>query len=300
MEVRLEERLPRLFSALFIEGGVPVSGRAVARIAEGTPTCVVALHPTAPSALSFIGSALTSFVGCNLHSNSISVGSAAVTGSAGLATGCLSTAGTATVSADLTLTSCVGPYENADTAPDPFANLLPPPVDAGCQPGPANSPNSSFTLPNGTYCSLDLKGTVALEPGLYIIKGDLTINAQASVSGSGVTLYLDGTGEARFNGDATIQLEAPTSGAYAGVLLFGDPDASGVEHQLNGNAASFLHGAVYAREGSVSVLGGGSAAGCTKIVARTVSFSGSSEMTIDCTGWGFDDIRTARLITLVE
>lgn len=300
VEVRLEERLPRLFSALFGEGDVRVSGRAVARISAGSPTCVLALHPTAPGALTFTGSAVTTFVGCNVHSNSIAQGSAAVTGSAEVETGCLSTAGTATVSADLTLTRCVAAYENAEVATDPFAHLPAPDVPAGCEQGPANSPNSTLTIKHGTYCSLDLKGTLLLEPGVYVIKGDLTINAQANVSGSGVTLYFDGAGEARFNGGATIQLKAPTTGPLAGVLLFGDRDASGVEHRLNGNAGSFLHGVVYAREGSVSVLGGGSAAGCTKIVARTVTFSGNSEKTMDCTGWGFHDIRTARLITLVE
>lgn len=300
VEVRLEERLPRIFSALFDQSEVPIDGRAVARLSDGAPTCILALSPTAPGALTFHGSAGATFVGCNAHSNSVAAGSAVVGGSSEVSTACLTTAGTATVSANLTLTECVAPHEHADVVPDPYADLPAPTAAASCQTSPANTSQTSLTISAGTFCSLDLKGTVRLDPGVYVLKGDLTINAQATVRGSGVTIHFDGVGRARFNGGATIQLEAPTAGAYAGVLLFGDRASGAVEHRINGNSSSFFNGAIYAPRSSVSFLGDGGAGGCTQIVAWTVAFSGNSRMNMDCTGWNFRDVRTARVITLVE
>ena len=49
VEVTVEEDMPRMFTALFAEGTVDVSGRAVARISEGQQTCVLALDRTPPA-----------------------------------------------------------------------------------------------------------------------------------------------------------------------------------------------------------------------------------------------------------
>jgi hypothetical protein len=40
--------------------------------------------------------------------------------------------------------------------------------------------------------------------------------------------------------------------------------------------------------------------GCTQVVARTIVFSGNSQVGMDCTGSAVEDIRSSRLIALVE
>ena len=67
VEVTLQESLPRMFTALFADGPVDVSGRAVARITAGQQTCVLALDPTASRAVEFIGSSSAILIGCNVH-----------------------------------------------------------------------------------------------------------------------------------------------------------------------------------------------------------------------------------------
>jgi hypothetical protein len=300
VEIEIEESLPRTFSSIFGAGTVLTAGRAVALISEGVPTCVLALHPSASGAVTFTGSTGTILVGCNVHSNSLAGGSAIVNGAASVQADCLSASGTVSVNNGLTLTSCTAPYEHADIVPDPYAAMAIPAVPAGCTNNPNNTPQSVITVSPGTFCSLDFKGDVTLQPGVYVIKGDLTINSTATVRGNGVTLYFDGTGTTKFNGGATIQLSAPTTGPFAGMLMFGDRNAA-VTHVINGNSSSFFNGALYARRAAIQMLGGGSAAGgCTQVVAQTVVFSGNSQVGMDCTGWGVQDIRTARLITIVE
>lgn len=301
VEISVEERLPRMFSAIFLDGDVSISGRAVARVSEGVPTCVLALEPTAAGAVTFTGSTDTILVGCNVHSNSISANSAVVTGSADVQTDCLSTSGNVRVSASLSLTNCVAPYEHADVVPDPYAAIAAPAVPPGGLPSPANTPQSHITISPGTYNSLDLKGTVHLNPGVYVLKGDLKINAQATVTGEGVTIYFNGSSKADFDGGASIQLSAPSAGAYAGMLFFGARNANNVVHKINGNSSSHFNGAIYARDSQIQMNGGGrSVGGCTQVVARTIVFSGNSQVGMDCTGWAVQDIRSSRLITLVE
>jgi hypothetical protein len=300
VEIELQERVPRLFSSLFADGDVTLAGRAVARVSDGVPTCVLALHPSRNGAVTFTGSTDTILVGCNVHSNSIAADSVEVIGSADVQTACLSASGAVVVSASLALTECVAPYEHADVVPDPYRDVEEP-TGTGCKSGPKNNPKDKITMSPGCFNSLDLKGTVSLDPGVYVVKGDVQINSSATVTGTGVTIYFEGTGAATFNGGATIQLSAPTTGAYAGMLLFGDRDAGGVTHRINGNSNSFFNGAIYAAASDVSMLGGGQVAGgCSQIVAQTITFSGNSQVGMDCTGWPVEDIRSSRLITLVE
>ena len=58
---------------------------------------------------------------------------------------------------------------------------------------------------------------------------------------------------------------------------------------------------IYAANGHVRMNGTSTfGGGCTQIVARTVEFSGNAGIGVDCSGSGVRDIRSSRLITLVE
>ena len=70
---------------------------------------------------------------------------------------------------------------------------------------------------------------------------------------------------------------------------------------MNGNSGSIVNGAIYAANGNVRMNGTSSfGGGCTQIVARTIEFSGNSGLGVDCTGSGVRDIRSSRLVTIVE
>src|SRR4029079_14556975 len=107
---------------------------------------------------------------------------------------------------------------------------------------------SGSTLSPGTYCSgLSLSGTVNLSPGTYYIKGgNFKVNAKAVVTAPGVTIYLSGDSRVSMNGTAKVNMSAPTSGDYSGMLFFGDRKKPGTTKNIfNGTADSALTGAIY-------------------------------------------------------
>ncbi|TJV12931.1 MAG: hypothetical protein E5Y07_33535, partial [Mesorhizobium sp.] len=63
---------------------------------------------------------------------------------------------------------------------------------------------------------------------VYVIQGgDFKVNANANISGDGVTIYVAGASRVSMNGNATVTLSAPTSGTYSGVLMYGDRTGTG-------------------------------------------------------------------------
>ena len=61
-----------------------------------------------------------------------------------------------------------------------------------------------------------------------------------------------------------------------------------------------IQGVIYIPKQEVQFSGGNeSAPGCTKIVANTIEFTGNSNVSSDCTGFGFDD-ETRRPPKLME
>jgi Putative Flp pilus-assembly TadE/G-like len=304
VEVRLEENLPRLFTAIFSAGTIDVAGRSVALVGQGQPTCVLALDKAASGAVTFTGSTGAILVGCNVHANSLSGTGVVVSGSATVETPCLSSSGGVSVTSGLTLTECVTPYINADQAADPYAGLPEPDVTQ-----PATTPNvfggaagTTYNIGPGRYLGMDIRRTVNMAPGAYVIDGgSLSINSTAHVNGTGVTFYLTNGATLSMNGGADIHLSAPTSGAYSGVVIYVDRNEPFNDYTVNGDSGSTVNGAIYAANGHVRMNGSSTfGGGCTQIVSRTVEFSGNAGIGVDCTGAGVADFRTSRLVTLVE
>lgn len=316
VEVVLRERVSRLFSSIFDNTPITLESRAVALLGAGSSACVLALSPTASSALSIAGSANVALTGCSVASNSNASNALDMQGtSARLSADCAYTVGQATVTTGMTLSECDTVQEFSSPTVDPYADLQAPDrTNVTCinnqnvgQPLTATTVTPTETLANGVrvrrYCKgLQLQGTVTFEPGLYIIEGgDMTAPGDAVVQGTGVTFYFPSTGNLKLNASAKLDLSAPTSGPYAGILFFGSRNATTVTHQINGTADSSLDGAIYFPASTVSYAGGGSTAGgCTQIVANIVSFSGSSSLASDCSTAGTRDIVTNQTVTLVE
>ena len=113
--------------------------------------------------------------------------------------------------------------------------------------------------------------------------------------------YLTDDAEIAFNGNAEIHLTAPSSGDYEGILFFGDRSNSSSTMRFNGTADSSLIGALYFPSQSVEMLGNFEGSnGCTQIVSQTITFSGSTQLSADCTHEGLGDITLAGRIQIVE
>jgi hypothetical protein len=157
----------------------------------------------------------------------------------------------------------------------------------------------------GTYCGgLTLQGAANLPPGVYYMEGDLKVNANANVIGNGVTIYMSGSSSVTMNGNATVNLSAPTSGTYSGMLMMGDrscTSCSSTSEQLNGTAASLMTGAIYFPKQNVNYIGNFAGSnGCTQIVADTVTWNGHTHLAANCTGYGMRNLQAYEAVRFVE
>ncbi|WP_292412374.1 hypothetical protein, partial [Mesorhizobium sp.] len=298
VEVILTQQLDRLFTQIFTQGKVSEKARAVALITEGSNACVLALSKSAGQAALFSGSTSVKLKGCSVMSNSIANDAIKVQGSAGLQADCLISVGGMVLNNPVTTdpVNCKAPITQALPASDPFANLPAPAVSNQCQNG------NKTVLSPGTYCNnLSLSGNVTLSPGVYVLQGNLKINANAIIQGNGVTIYMAGSSTVSMNGNATVTLSAQTSGPYSGVLFYGDRTGTAAQSTFNGTANSLLTGAIYFPRQQVNYLGNFSGQnGCTQVVADTVQWSGNSTINQDCTAYGMGGIPAAPSVRLVE
>lgn len=296
VEVLLTENENRYFTAMFSTGTVPVSVRAVATYTQTQSACMVGLNKSKANTVQFWGNAFADFTACNIVSDSSSNSAFSVGGSANVTAPCVDTVGGSFVSATLTLTSCTSVTTKAPYVYDPYASL-PAPSTGSC------ASSSGSPLNPGTYCGgLSLSGNVTLNPGVYVISGgDLKINANANVTGTGVTFYLTNGATLQINGNATLNLTAPTSGTYSGVLFFGDRTQLTAKNTINGNATSKITGAIYFPSQEVDFLGNFSGSGgCTQVVADTIYYTGSATFSTNCSSKGIKTIPVPGSVTLVE
>lgn len=297
VEVVLTEQQDRFFSGLFSDSIVWAEARSVAIYETTSNACVIALDPGAAAAVSMRGSASLRLQGCSVVANSIADAAVDLGGASRLETPCLISGGGVSATSSLVLTECAEPVTRAPPVADPYRLVPEPSPSGGCLNG------NGAVLQPGRYCNgLNLRGDVHLEPGVYHVEGgDFRTNAQANITGEGVTIFLgDGVGT-RFNGTATITLSAPTSGAYSGLLFFADREGQRQSHLFNGGAGSSLTGALYLAGQDVEYAGNFAGdGGCMQIVARTVAWSGTADIAVDCTARGMTALPGQQLIRIVE
>ena len=297
VEVVLRQTVERYFTSIFSSAPVVLSARAVAKSSTVSKACMLALDTVASKAALFSGSSNLTLTACAVMSNSTAADSIKVQGSAKLTVSCLMSAGGMDLAGGTVSTTCSTPISQTQPALDPFIDLPVPPVTNPCR------STKGATLQPGTYCSgLSLSGTVNLSAGVYVIdSGDLKINANANVTGANVTIYMRCGSRISINGTATVQLSAPTTGSYAGVLFYGDRTCVGGSNTFNGTATSLLTGAIYFAKQDVNYLGNFSGSGgCSQVVAGTIQWSGNTSIKQDCTSLGMRDIPANLTVQLVE
>jgi hypothetical protein len=302
VEVIISQSRPRLLSALFMEGDVTYQVRAVGRYDEPGPACILTLDPAGSQSLLFTGSSDVVLTNCDIMSNSIATDALGVTGSGNVTASCANSVGGMNISSQLILTDCPEPRTNLPPALDPFAGLVEP-TASGCRNIPGGG-GQAKTIQPGRYCNgMNLSGTVTMEPGVYIVDGGtFRTNGNSNVTGDGVTIFLTGDADIQMNGNADINLTAPETGDYAGLLFWGDDDNFADTSVLfNGTADSSLVGALYFPSQTVDMRGDFSGSGgCTRIIAYRIDISGATAFDSDCSAAGSITIQTPGSVRLVE
>lgn len=303
VEVLLSQPIERVFSQLFNTSPLILNVRAVSAFDQEGTACILALDTWASDAVIFIGNPTATFSDCNIMSNSLADDSITIAGSADVTVPCVISAGGTSVSAELTLTECTAPLEYMPQAADPFDDLPEPPIPGSCSSVPGGDPGELKTLDPGKYCGgLSLSGDFQLNPGIYVISGgEFRINGNSNVEGSGVVFFLTDGATVHFNGTATLSLSAPTTGTYAGVLMYGDRHQGGATNIFNGTANSSMTGALYFPSQKVQHNGDFSGQnGCLRIVARAIDLQGNADFATNCGGTGIDDIMIPGAVRLAE
>lgn len=302
---------PSFLSRLIHGDQVTVTARAVAIVANpgGTP-CVLALDSFMDDAIKINNGTLNTG-GCRVQANSRAPW-ALHNYSGGIM--------------DSDTINVVGGYEDDGwmsstpttgvlPVPDPFAGIPTPQVGSCDQTDLSLSGNNSYTLTPGTYCggiSISGKADVHFEPGTYVITdssgnpGSLHVTGnQATVTGSDVTFYTDGDSTIDVAGNGVVDLKAPTSGNYSGMLFYGDPNASeSVQHTVTGNGTMLYEGFMYFRSAILKVNGEGSGESSNYMgaIARQIRFGGNGEMMFnyDPTDPSVPIIAGGSTVTMVE
>jgi hypothetical protein len=178
---------------------------------------------------------------------------------------------------------CPKPLENQYPSFDPLANVTPPPYTA-CQNVPGGKTKD---LKPGTYCNKKLTGEVNLtEPGNYILRGgSVQLGGNGSLKGNEVTIFLMDGATLSINGNELVQLTAPKTGDYAGIVIY--QERGNTEPiSINGTSDSYVSGFIYAPDAHVFYAGNSLAttnSACLRIVGRTIEMTGNSDIKSDCT-----------------
>jgi Flp pilus assembly protein TadG len=155
---------------------------------------------------------------------------------------------------------------------------LPEPVypDPTCS-GPATK-NSNVLSPGTVPGNFPPTGVTHLNPGIYCVGGNFRLNAGDTLIGNGVLIRVEG--DVRLNGGAHLELSAPTSGPFTGLLLF-LPEGNTNEVVFNGDSSSTFSGSILAPSSTVTIDGTGALGLNGQVVGFTVTLSGTSGITIN-------------------
>jgi Flp pilus assembly protein TadG len=304
VEVVVKQPQPTFFMRVLGYSTVNVGARSVASSVNGS-ACLYALDPSSSGALTIGGSSsVTLDCGAMIDSNSSTA---------------LNSNGGATLTA--TNIGVNGGYSGSGFTPTPITGIA-----------PASDPLSYLTAPTpgactytnlhagtggkgtetygpGTYCGgIQVSGNnpIIFSPGgTYILEGGgLKVTAKsATISGTGVMFYNTqgggySYGEISISGSTTVNLSAPTSGQYAGILFFQDRSipTSAKGSTITGSSGSTFDGSFYFPTTSLTYGGSSSADGYTIIVGYDVSVSGNSVLGDNYSSLGGNDpIRSTAL-----
>jgi hypothetical protein len=277
--------VPQLFSAVAGNTTGMVTSRATAAV-TGSRDCIYALNPTAIGVSVGGTASLTS--ACGLYVDSSNAGAISTNGTATLSAPEYNVVGGTSTHAPLTPT----PNTGVSPAADPLAGL-PAPSSAPytCDYKNYTAPNwSNPTLSPGVYCGgIKVKNNnYTLNPGTYILVGGglTTQDANSNIAGSGVMFYntfgatdkgLQAYSPISIAATSTVDLVAPTSGTYAGILFFEDRSAPASSDSYGGGSSAVYQGTIYAKNAAITMYGNsGVSAQYTILIADTISMVGTS------------------------
>lgn len=176
---------------------------------------------------------------------------------------------------------------------DPLASLAAPAPPATTFAAVNVSGNGTLTLQPGKYVGgIKISGNrnVTLQSGVYYLQGGgLSVSGNASLTGTGVMIYnapSTSSDVITLSGNASVILSAPTSGTYAGVVIYQNRTSTNAV-TISGNGGLSLTGTLYAAGATVNLSGNAPlafAGASGKLIAAKLSVTGNGSLTVNPTG----------------
>jgi Flp pilus assembly protein TadG len=279
VEVIVSASQTTYFMNVFNQGSMTVIGRAVAGHSP-TRNCFYMLG-TSGTDISVSNGVNIQIPGCAVFSNSNSSTSLQVTGGATFNAQAINLVGGYTVNNGGHLTPST-PAQGVAPASDPLAYLPVPTYTAGsCLANPNLGWGSHTIGPSagGTICYNGLTiangGTATLNPGVYVINGQLNLAGGTTTTGTGVTFYLPPGGSVSISNGITFNLTAPTSGTYNGILFYQDRSNANAVY-IEGGASSVLNGILYFPDANLTLENGTNTTSYATVVSKSITFAGGA------------------------
>jgi hypothetical protein len=304
-EVIIQFNQARNFSSVYslfnggATGAIPVKARSVARglMQANSGAGIIVLNPSAAKALDATGNGSVSVTSGSIIVNSNASNAGAVVGNAGISAPAVDITGKNPGYVE----NGSGQFVTSPTAnnvitgqlptPDPLANLpAPDPSTMVVQSTAALTINNDTVLLPGVYTGgISISGgNVSLQPGIYYMDHGGFSATGGTVTGTGVMIYNDPTPDSGqkidISGLATLNLTAPTSDTYQGMVIFQARDAGQVPINIAGSSLSQIIGGVYAPSSPVQVSGNGDLILGSEFICDTLQVSGNGVVSVDWNG----------------
>ncbi len=213
--------------------------------------CVLALSDQDQTAIRVNAGASINSPACGIHSNATGLSAVFVNNDGAIEASSVCMSGEARVNNNGTINP--PPQGYCDYVSDPLASLpIPSNAEAPCEYLNFDGSYDQEINP-GVYCgtiTITSGTTITMRPGTYVFReGALILNGGSSLIGSDTTLYFhDDQSRIRANAQINIQLDAPDSGPYAGIVVFQNQAVSagtGPSFQINSDSTSYIEGVYY-------------------------------------------------------
>lgn len=118
-------------------------------------------------------------------------------------------------------------------------------------------------------------GAVTIGSGMYTIGGNLSLTGSGALAGTSVTFYTLGSNT--LTGSGNMNLTAPTSGPYSGVLIY-QPSSNLSAMSITGSGGDKIQGILYAPKSPLTLTGSGSLNVSLDIIVDTIKLTGSGSI----------------------
>jgi Flp pilus assembly protein TadG len=281
--------------SLFRSGLFDVGARAVAIQGNTSLYCILALDPTASSAVRIQNNGVVSSTECGVAVNSNSDTALVLRNNAAI-NGPVSVHGDWSLSNNAVLNG--NPLVNhGPVIADPYAGVQLQTIPSCTGQSGSGGNNATINLTPGHFCggwNYQNNVTVNLAPGAYYVDQRMILRNNAVLNAAGgVTLIVNGNYAIDLENNVTLNITAPATGDYAGLAFFGLRNATpSVTQTFENNAILNIKGVVYFPNQIIEFENNGSTTpgGCTQVIGRIIYISNNVDLDRSCAGTGVKPI----------